>query len=70
MRTGFRGGKVDGSKKLIPADFLIGPDLTIERAFYGTHIGDHLPIAEIESFLEDSVPPPLVLEASPQVSFV
>ena len=35
----------------MPADFLIGPDGRILLAHYGSHIGDHLPITEIEEFL-------------------
>ena len=41
----------DGQPNLLPADFLLGPDLTIERAYYGRDIGDHLPFSEIEQFL-------------------
>ena len=50
-KLGFKGGKAEGKKTLIPADFLIGPDLRIEVAYYGKDIGDHLPIEEIERFL-------------------
>jgi hypothetical protein len=35
----------------LPADFLIGPDLVIQRAFYSDAVGDHLPFEEIEQFL-------------------
>lgn len=35
----------------LPADFLIGPDLTIHQAYYGKHIGDHIGFADIEKFL-------------------
>lgn len=35
----------------IPADFLIGPDQRIQRAFYSDLIGDHLSLAEIEKAL-------------------
>lgn len=54
VRAGFRASSVDGDKNLVPADFLIGPDQTIQRAYYGKHVGDHLPIAEIEQFLATS----------------
>jgi thioredoxin-dependent peroxiredoxin len=37
---------------VIPADFLIGPDLVIQTAYYGKDIGDHLPLAEINRFAE------------------
>jgi len=49
-RKGFLPGVMDGTVTLVPADFLIGPDLTVERAYYGKDIGDHLPIAEIEAW--------------------
>lgn len=52
MKGGFDPKTVDGEKNLIPADFLINPDLTINKAFYGKHIGDHIPLADIERFLE------------------
>ncbi|MCJ7807662.1 MAG: hypothetical protein MUP73_02940, partial [Dehalococcoidia bacterium] len=48
---GFLPGKMEGEKALLPADFLIGPDLIIRKAYYGKDIGDHLPIREIERFL-------------------
>jgi len=43
---------MDGDWAMIPADFLIGPDFRIAEAFYGRHIGDHLPLERIEAFLE------------------
>lgn len=46
--------KIAGEIDLVPADFLINPDGTIYRAYYGKHVGDHLPISEIESFLVTS----------------
>jgi len=36
---------------MIPADFLIGPDLVIEKAYYGKDIGDHIPVADVEAWL-------------------
>jgi hypothetical protein len=48
---GFSTRKNVGDKALIPADSLIGPDLIIEQAYYGKNIGDHLPISEIETWL-------------------
>jgi peroxiredoxin len=50
-RLGFTVGRAEGDKNLIPADFLIGPDLRIEEAYYGEDIGDHMPIEAIERFL-------------------
>jgi len=38
----------------LPAEFLIGPDGTIDRAYYGKDIGDHLPIGEIDSWVESN----------------
>ncbi len=48
----FRIRKGEGAITQLPAEFLIGPDLTIERAYYGKDIGDHLPIPEIDAWLE------------------
>jgi hypothetical protein len=42
---------MEGDKALIPADFLIGPDLVIKRAYYGKEIGDHMPLDDIEAFI-------------------
>lgn len=36
---------------VLPADFLIGPDLIVQTAYYGKDIGDHLPIEEVERFV-------------------
>jgi peroxiredoxin Q/BCP len=47
------GGRVtDGDKSLLPADFLIGPDLRIAQAYYGRDIGDHISARMIGTFLE------------------
>ncbi len=35
----------------MPADFLIGPDGTLQRVFYSDILGTHLPFAEIEQVL-------------------
>ena len=51
---GFWPGKMEGIKSMVPADFLIGPDLTVQVAYYGSDIGDHLPIAKINEWLEKS----------------
>lgn len=53
LKKGYLPGKLEGNKALIPADFLIGPDQQVIRAYYGKDIGDHLPIKEIETWLED-----------------
>jgi peroxiredoxin len=39
----------EGDVHLVPADFLIGPDLVILAAHYGQDIGDHLPLDRIEA---------------------
>ena len=49
---GFLPGKMEGDTALVPADFLIGPDLHIETAFYGADIGDHLPMEAIDAWLQ------------------
>jgi thioredoxin-dependent peroxiredoxin len=36
---------------MVPADFLIGPDLTVQVAYYGKDIGDHLPVERINGWL-------------------
>lgn len=51
MFSGFPPGKLENKFAMLPADFLIGPDLKIERAYYGSNIGDHLHIREIEAWL-------------------
>ena len=51
FKRGFRPSKGEGAITQLPAEFLIGPDLTIERAYYGKDIGDHLPIEEIDGWL-------------------
>ena len=48
---GFWPTRIDGPIARMPADFLIGPDLTIERAHYGTYLSDHLPFEEVERIL-------------------
>ncbi len=51
---GYLPGKMEGKKSMIPADFLIGPDLTVQVAYYGKDIGDHLPIQRIDEWLDNS----------------
>jgi peroxiredoxin Q/BCP len=51
VRKRFLPGRMDGDWTIVPADFLIGPGLKVEDAFYGRHIGDHIPIERIEKFL-------------------
>ncbi len=49
---GFLPGKMEGKTALVPADFLIGPDLKIEVVYYGHDIGDHLPMEAIDAWLQ------------------
>jgi peroxiredoxin Q/BCP len=49
---GFFPGKMEGSIPLVPADFLIGPDLTIAQVYYGKDISDHMPLEDIKEWLE------------------
>jgi thioredoxin-dependent peroxiredoxin len=51
VRKGFLPGRIDGETTMVPADFLIGPALVVEKAYYGKDIGDHMPIQEIEAWL-------------------
>ena len=51
-RKGFYPGKMEGKKSMVPADFLIGPDLVVERAYYGKDISDHMPMQEIMDSLK------------------
>ena len=54
LTKGFLPGKMEGIKSMVPADFLIGPDLTVQVAYYGSDIGDHLPIEKINEWLDNS----------------
>jgi len=45
---------MEGIKSLVPADFLIGPDLTVQVAYYGNDMGGHLPIEKIFQWLDNS----------------
>jgi len=42
--------RMDGRMGRMPADFLIGPDLRIRRAYYGKDAGDFMLFAEIDDF--------------------
>jgi peroxiredoxin len=47
MNKGFKAGKSEGAKTLIPADFIIDANLNISKSYYGKDIGDHMPIEMI-----------------------
>ena len=51
VKNRFLPGTMEGDTAMIPADFLIGPDLIVRHAFYGKDISDHIPIPDIENFL-------------------
>lgn len=50
-KAGFVGMKADGTKTRIPADFLIGPDGTVQDVFYGEIIADHIPFERVEKWM-------------------
>jgi peroxiredoxin len=52
-RKGFLPGQIDNDITMIPADFLIDETGTIELAYYGKDASDHLPLQEIEYFLNN-----------------
>jgi len=49
-KAGFISMTPDGTKTRIPADFLIGPDGTIEDVFYGEIIAEHIPLERVEKW--------------------
>lgn len=51
-RKGFLPGQIEGRVAMMPADFLIGPDQIVHRAYYGKDIGDHMPLKEIRAWLD------------------
>lgn len=52
IRHHLLGFKPEGDMALVPADFLIGPGQKVEKAFYGRDIGDHIPLVEVEAWLD------------------
>jgi thioredoxin-dependent peroxiredoxin len=51
MKLGFLKTLPEGDLRILPADFLIAPDQRIKIAYYGSDIGDHLPIETIQQSL-------------------
>jgi len=51
---GYLPGRMENDVTMIPADFLIGPSSRIDVAYYGTDIGDHLPIETITKWMDQS----------------
>ena len=58
MKVGILPGSVEGPANRVPADFLIREDGVIEVAYYGTDVGDHLPLEQLERWLH-AAPQPL-----------
>jgi peroxiredoxin len=48
--------KMDGRKFRMPAEFLLGPDLRIQRAYYAKDAGDFLPFYELDHFARAGFP--------------
>lgn len=44
---------MDGRKFRMPAEFLLGPDLTVRVAYYGRDAGDFLLFSELEAYLDE-----------------
>lgn len=51
LRLGFLPGKMEGDKAIVPADFLLDPDLTVVEAHYGKDISDHMAVEDLPSRL-------------------
>ena len=51
FRNGYWIGKMENMHTLIPADFLIHNSKEV-KAYYGKHMGDHIPFREIDEFLD------------------
>lgn len=47
------GPSLGAMNPLLPADFLLAPDLSVRRAFYAQDAATHIPIKEVFSFLND-----------------
>ena len=51
IRSPYRSFQSTGERDLVPADFLLSPDLRIDRSYYGADIGDHMPFSQIRNWL-------------------
>lgn len=54
LRTSLLGnlpGRMDNELNRMPADFLIDEAGCVKLAYYGSDIGDHLPLADLEQYL-------------------
>jgi peroxiredoxin len=55
-RLGIKHGSTDGEATRMPADFLIGTDLRLEAALYGSNAAEHITIEDLERWgLEGTV---------------
>ena len=52
LNKGFHTGTMEGPKTRIPADFIIGENGIILKAYYGKDIGDHMPIEMIKEVID------------------
>ncbi|MCK4865389.1 MAG: redoxin domain-containing protein [Gammaproteobacteria bacterium] len=53
MDPAYSMGKPDGSITRIPADFLINPLMVVTDSYYGSDIGDHIPLNRITHFINN-----------------
>lgn len=53
----FRMGPRDGKTNRVPADFLIDTDGSLKVCHYGSDITDHIPMREVEDFMQINVQP-------------
>jgi len=53
--SGFMPGKIDATTLTLPADFLIGPDLSLHKVFYSSNITQHMPLDWIRDFASQPV---------------
>ena len=51
LLKGFRMGRTEGDRAIVPADFLLDENGIIQTAYYGKHIGDHLSMKRIKQFI-------------------
>lgn len=51
IRLGFPFGKQENEINMLPADFLIDPDLTIRHVYYANDIAQHMPLSTIDRYL-------------------
>lgn len=52
---GFLPGSMEGEKHRLPADFIIERDGSLLASYYGRDIGDHLPLQQVERYLEETI---------------